>query len=462
MGIRCAICDATDKWENVDEYRLKQTYESVNHFGKVHKHPYNMSICNGCGFITYPDRVESEAKLIEFYRQEYRKAPNLKNIFQGQAKLRFHNAFLSDTFKQWKSENKKRKFLEIGSAIGMVLDWCRRSFPDCELEGTEITTSYRRVAHYLYGLNLKEDFDKKEAQNDMVIHYKVLEHQVDPDIKLRQLTLTLKPGGLLYISVPCWFHKMETFGQHSWDLEEYYHPNHCNVWSLNNFQNLLKKSGLRIIKENHTFYDETFLCVRDDSVMAEPRKYDDPAEIKKTMAAIKKAEILYREAKFEEALKSFANFPLAQIAAYESERHAYDKMIKEKGFAEFQSTVLDRMMKDCPNDGNIIAFIADIYRRYDKWEDAINWFNKALEFKPNEPNMLKQIASILRIMSQKTPSESEKYNLISDSANLMNFIREACFQDQFEALNWMLDDYSRLPLPDEDPEWHKKKIRGEK
>lgn len=442
MGIRCCICDAVDQWENVDEFRFKQKYFNKSKFNKVTELPYNMSMCKSCGFITYPDRIDSEEKLIEFYRQDYRKPPNVSAMFTGQRKLHFHGEFLKELFKEWQEKKVKPTVLEIGAAFGMVLNWVRKAFPEAELHGTEITRAYRRVAYYLYSLNLTEEYDLS-VENDLILHYKVLEHQIDPDKKLRQLALTLKPGGHIYLSVPTWFNRLSNFGDDGFDLEHYYHPNHINTWSQKNFETLLKKCGLKIVKENQVFYSSTYLLQRDDSLMDVKREYDNPDEIRKNLKLVKEAYLAYTEGRFEDCIKAWPNFPMAHLSAYENNRNAFHK----EGFEAIKSKVIDRAIQMCPNDPVIACFVGDLYRRYDMWEDSISWFNESLKLRPNDVSALIQISQNLRIMASKTEEQVERWNLLSDAAGIMMFLRDSSFQNQYEAITWLMDDYSNLPLP---------------
>ena len=87
---KCVICDSTDQWASVDQYRLK---------------PVNMCICMKCGFITYPDKIAKSEDLKEFYRAEYRDQPSVENVFTGQRKLHYHQEFLGPILKQWKGRD---------------------------------------------------------------------------------------------------------------------------------------------------------------------------------------------------------------------------------------------------------------------------------------------------------------------------------------------------------------------
>ena len=128
--MRCIICDATDKWTNVDEFR---------HAKK------GMCICEGCGFVSYPELYKTESEIKEHYRNDsYRQAPGAANLFSGQRKIHYHEAFLRDTFDKWVDGKKKDlSICEVGSAYGLVLAYFRGIFPDAKITGTELTLSFR-------------------------------------------------------------------------------------------------------------------------------------------------------------------------------------------------------------------------------------------------------------------------------------------------------------------------------
>src|SRR4051812_37230141 len=86
--VRCVYCNTVGQWKNVDAFRYK---------------PSGMCMCMGCGFVTYPDTVSKTAKLTEYYREEYRDAPGVNNLYTGERKCHFHGAFLESLFKEWEA-----------------------------------------------------------------------------------------------------------------------------------------------------------------------------------------------------------------------------------------------------------------------------------------------------------------------------------------------------------------------
>ena len=105
--VRCVVCDTKGDWEKVDQYRLK---------------PSGMHICKNCGFVFYPEKYMSEDEAKAYYKEDYRKPPNVGNAFTGQRKLHMHSHFLSDIMQKWKDEGKEKPVVcDVGAAYGMFL-----------------------------------------------------------------------------------------------------------------------------------------------------------------------------------------------------------------------------------------------------------------------------------------------------------------------------------------------------
>ena len=196
--MRCIICDKSE-WENVDQFRQKKQ---------------GMSICKSCGFISYPAKWQEKEKVIEFYRKEYRNPPTDQNLYQGQRKIHYHQEFLAEpVLQKWHKEGKKDPVIfEVGAAYGLVLAWFKNMrdpsgvpfFPSADLNGSELTKSFKRNAYHEFGLDLKDDFDDTKKY-DLIMSYKVAEHMLDVDLEILRYKKSLKPDGKLYISVPTWF-----------------------------------------------------------------------------------------------------------------------------------------------------------------------------------------------------------------------------------------------------------------
>ena len=445
--MRCVICGSTDKCENVDQYRHK---------------PSGMQICTECGFVSYPQKYKSEAEIKQYYEKDYRGCPNVNNFITGQKKLHIHSAMLTETMRGWIAEGKKSPVIcDVGAAFGMLLNFMKQHFPEAELSGTEYALAYRRNAWHEYGIRLGVDFDKTKKY-DLISSFKVAEHQLDVDLRLREYAECLKPDGLLYISVPVWFSRMTNFGLDRWDLEYYYDPNHINVWSQKLFETLLAKCGLEIVRGDQWMYDSTFLCKRNDEFMKLKPQYENPVNIKQTMAKIKEASMAYETAAFEKAVNIYPNFPSAWMGYYESSRqlaHAGGQGLPPLEF--IRKNFLDPATEACPHSLEILRLTADIHMRYDDFQGAVRICEKALKYRPDHPSFLYTIIYCLREIALRAKDPADKIHLQTESRDCAQYLGDVDFGMRSEALTLRYRANSEIPTPHELEEVNRGSVRKE-
>ena len=428
--MRCINCESTDKWENVDQFRLK---------------PEGMAICTGCGFVSYPSKWKSEEEIKKHYRSTYRNPPNANNTYTGQRKLHFHNAFLQDVFELWKKSGKKNpKVFEVGAAYGVALAWMRDSgYPGSEVAGTELTTSYRRNAWHEFNIALSEDFDTSKKY-DLIMSYKVAEHQLDVDRELRKYAEHLTDDGLLHISVPTWFDSMTNFGAAGFDLEYYYDPNHINVWQRDLFEGILRKSGLEIVKADHIIYDSTYLCKRNDSLMGEKAVNLSSEYIKSQMEKIHKAYLAFIDGNLDEAIRIYPNYPIAHINRAEMNR----KALFDKGWDAIQAMIATAR-KDCPEAVEIVILATDFAMRANKWEEAIALAEEGLSKKPENPSSLNQLINIMREMALRADAPEAKRHYFKQAREISRHLRQVSQQHYKEAMDYIMLFNAHLPMEGE-------------
>lgn len=434
--MRCLVCDKNE-WENVDKYRVLE-----KHKGK----PVGMCICNSCGFVSYPEKYKTEEEIKEYYRNEYRGgAPSYGNIITGKRKLHYHGAFLKDLFNEWKKEgNDKPVVGEIGSAIGMVLNWVKQIFPGAEVYGTELTKTFVNVAYSEFCIKLEEDFDTSKKY-DLIMTYKVAEHQLDVDKRIREYALALKENGRLYISVPTWFNALSNPGVGGFDLEYYYHPDHVNVWTRIHFEEVLRKSGLEIIKVDRLIYGDTYLCKRNDEVMKQEPQYEDPAQIKGAMDRIKKAANLMQMGKSREALEQWGNFPTAWFTYYEQSRKELHEKYNGDGLV-IAETICKEMSEACGTVLEVKFLYADICHRYGHIPEAIASYESILETKPNETRALFSLSNCIRALAESEKDPEKKTRLLLTSRDICRSIMLMDESQKPEAYNWALKDESLIDV----------------
>lgn len=426
----CPICrDTNATWQNVDAFRSKEE---------------GMSLCSKCGFTSYPGRYKSKAEIIEYYKKEYRQAPNIGNIYSGERKIQFHAHFLSELMDKWREGNKSLVVTDIGSAFGLFLNWWRHQLPNSEVTGVELTTSYVRNAWHLFQIKSLPEFDTSKKY-DLIASYKSLEHILDPDIELQSYIDCLKDDGYLYISVPLWFDDLRNFGNSGFDLEYYYSPNHINTWTRKHFEGLLKACGGEVVKENHTYYNATYLVKRNDSLKTADRSaaFEDPEKIKDHMRRIFAANEAFQIGQYDKAIEAWPNFPLAWTSHYEHARKSYHDLGFEKIYTEF----CQKALAACNEDADIHFLIADICARYDEYEKAIKHLNVTNKLRPNQPHIFSLLSNSFRAMGKAAKEPADKIKFFEQSRQCAKIMGEVASQCKGEAMTWMMFDNANIPTP---------------
>lgn len=432
--MRCVCCNAEDKWKNVDEFRLV---------------PKDMSICQGCGFVSYPSLYKTEEEIKAHYRTDYRKIPKVNNLYTGLRKNHMHDLFLGPELDKIKARTTTPVIAEIGAAYGVLLDHLKKHyFPNGDISGTELTTTYRRVAYHEYGIVLTEELDFSKKY-DLIISYKVAEHQLDIDKKLRSYCEALTEDGLLYISVPTWFGPIVNFGLPGFDLEYYYDTNHINVWTKKLFETLLKKCGLEIVKFDDKIYNETYLCKRNDELMKISPEYENVEEIEKKMAGIHKAFKFMQAGNTGEAIKAYPNYPEAWVTHYEKKRAEFHEHKQDITLDEILSEFYEPFRQACGDCYETWRFVADLAMRYDNYEMALEYWQRCINVKPGAGYVLGPITHCYRRLSEMAKDPATKAALRRKSAEITRHWISADQENRGEAVNWLYFDLSKLQLPSE-------------
>ncbi len=384
FNMKCINCGSND-WELVDAARIK---------------PAGMHICKECGLTSYPEKYKSYDEIKKHYRKAYRNPPTSNNFFTGQRKIYFHNAFLDSVFSEWEKQGLTTpKIFEVGAAYGLVLQWLKSVFPEGELAGTEWTTSYKRVAKNEFGIELGDDFDETK-KHDLIISYKVAEHQLDIDKELRKYAEGLSDNGLLYISVPTWFDSATNFGLSGFDLEYYYDPNHINVWTREHFESILERAGFEIVKKDYVMYDSTYLCKRNDANRDKPVYKIDAEKIKEKMARIKHANMCFQQNRYQEAIETYPDYPTAWISWAEMSRK---ELFKEGRIPQF----IEEMLKACPTSVDCIVTAIDLLMRAEQYDAALKYCEKALKLKPENTPALGAMINIYRELALRARNQQD-------------------------------------------------------
>jgi 2-polyprenyl-3-methyl-5-hydroxy-6-metoxy-1,4-benzoquinol methylase len=431
--MRCPVCD-TSSWTDVTKFRLKRSDEKGR--------PIKMEQCDSCGFVSYPSRYESEEEIKKHYRESYRPPPQATGLYTGERKLQYHAYFLSPLMEEWKAAGIDKPVIgEVGSAFGMFLNWMRQNVPGADIHGTELTTSYKRIAAHEYGIDLKDDFDTSKKY-DLIASYHVLEHQLDPDLRLKEYAACLKDSGVFYLSAPIWFRELLNTGGSGFDVEWYWAPDHINSWSEEHLEEIIRKAGLEIIMKNDCVYGNTYI-LKKASVVKEPAKIDG-SKYKAMVPQILQAWELLQQNKTKEAIELWPNFPSAWANHYEFNRAEFHKSRVET------DKFLKQAMESCPNSADSFVFGADVLVRYERYDEAFEVLTKANARKPNSPQILMGMANCYRMKALKETDEEKKAKLFRRSIDILRFLTSISTESIGQALTWIYADEANLPvaLPD--------------
>lgn len=429
--MNCPSCNSND-WKNVDEFRFKQKDDKGHDIG--------MHICNVCSFISYPAKYKSKAEIIAHYRKEYRKPPTVMNMFTGQRKNHFHYAFLKDHIEKWQKSEDQIDIVEIGAAFGMSLNMFQQLLPGANIEGTELTQSYKNVCKQEFGIELKDDFDDSKSY-DLIMSYKVLEHQLDPHVELARYAKALKPEGFLYISVPTWFGPMVNFGLEGFDLEYYYDPNHINVWTRQMFESMMSRAGLEIVKYDGTMYGDTYLCKRTIKAVTTEPFIEKPGHILEKLKATKEAFLAFIDQDYAGAIAHYKNFPQAHINLLEMSR----KELSEKGWEAFKRDRIDSMLDSCPDSVEAMICATDFMMRMKRYEEALEMTKTTLKLKPNNPASLFQAGICFEQSAVLSKDKNEKLKFLLKAKELYFHLMNVSEQNKHETISKIYFINSQIP-----------------
>jgi SAM-dependent methyltransferase len=303
----CPVCD-TSNWQDLD-YLRNTNYWYDKEFLTKEDEKLNFKICKECGFVTYdyPDDVELERR----YELD-RNIINFNHIVTGNRKIEYHKAFLNDLLdKNW---FKDKSFVDYGCAIGLWLDFLFKiNHEYCQGIGIELNKISANFGRKEYNLNIVDNMPDEKF--DFITCYHVLEHLKNPDKVLAEFKEHLSDDGYLYIAVPENFGNEldEASGLTTVDFENFYHLNHLSFFSKISLQNLIKKAGFKIVKENDKYYGYTVLCQKDyDNTLTKQIVKQDYQKIVTIIENQKKAIELVQE-KPDEALAIMPGFVDAHI-----------------------------------------------------------------------------------------------------------------------------------------------------
>ena len=143
-------------------------------------------------------------------------------------------------------------YLEVGCGAGGILHYFRGH--GCRVKGIDLGESYIEYGRNLYDLDLSVGTINNlnlDGTPDLIIYSHVLEHILTPNGELRKVHHILPDTGLLYIEVPGVKNLLNSYEMDFLRLLQNAHVYHFTLRSLNN---LLIRSGFKILVGNETVY----------------------------------------------------------------------------------------------------------------------------------------------------------------------------------------------------------------
>lgn len=359
MNMRCYVCDASD-------------WNKVMYNGKPIHSQATTQVCKSCGVACHEVDVSKEKEVLEFYRKEYRPAPNVNNLLTTARKRSYIQVFLHDFLLA--NRNRQMKVGDVGCATGYLPGFFKQL--GHLATGCEYTLTYRRTAEHYYGIPTTEELETKHKY-DLITIYHVLEHMMEPDKKLEHYASLLADGGHMLVATPEWFNQLEEgSGTPSESWEHLYHKNHINLFSRQAIRNLFHKVGLQVVKQDYEQYGQTYLLKKSSNSRPEDWLVrENWNEVEREMLRDYRALELFMAGKPKEALEVKKKFPEAWMSMI------FGKAAKDPGR---QQELMDEAEQYV--GGNRRFLIAKGQWQYQRGDmkGAIDSFSKIVSLKPNE------------------------------------------------------------------------------
>ena len=235
--ILCKLCNI----ESDKELITNKIYGDITNKKKFYK-------CKYCDVVfQYPFFSKNEEK--KFYKSEFEKYMNKrslqkdgwedpdthvkKNFTNYKRRVKFFKKYLS----------KKTKFLEIGCSSGFMLYPLMQKKIDCYgIEPSNIFEKFLKKNKVKVFSSLKKLKEKnKKLKFDLITHFFVLEHMINPLEFFQEQMKILKKNGKIIFEVPCYsdplysLYNLNSFDRFYWSVV---HPWYFN---LNSLKYLLEK-----------------------------------------------------------------------------------------------------------------------------------------------------------------------------------------------------------------------------
>jgi SAM-dependent methyltransferase len=147
-------------------------------------------------------------------------------------------------------EGKGRRLLDVGSAQGVLAQkFTERGFEVTCVEGSaELAALGKDKCHDMIVADLDKPLPQLHGQFDVIVYGDILEHLRNPMEVFRGFNRSLRPDGLIIVSVPnlahAWIRLSLLFGQFKYSDRGILDRTHLRFFTLRTFQEFLYDAGL--------------------------------------------------------------------------------------------------------------------------------------------------------------------------------------------------------------------------
>ena len=237
-------CDCGNKFENLILISEKDRYG-------LH---VETRICPRCGLLMTNPRMNQESYnhfYEKYYRSLYSDDSNVDlDVFYSEQHK--HGVRIGRYLLDSGCGLKNARVLEIGTGMGGILSGIKEVESSVEVKGIDLGTEYIEEGKKR-GVKLAVGDSSSEAKlntkcYDIVILSHVLEHFLDIDLELENISKLLKEEGILYIEVPGILEIHKTYI----DILEFLQNAHIRHFSLKTLQNTLNRNGYKLLAGNES------------------------------------------------------------------------------------------------------------------------------------------------------------------------------------------------------------------
>lgn len=202
--------------------------------------PVDIVMCRGCGFLFQNPRF-GKLELESIYTDIYRSFAQPSEEYLAYCRKRSADEFtwIRSRFPAG-HDGSSKKVIEIGCASGMLLKLFKES--GWRVKGFEPTQKLACWAQETLGLDIEAGYFSAAVPEsyDLAVLSAVLEHVLDPETLLRDIQASLKPSGMLYLSVP---------NYRGWKrkYQELFGSTHLWFFTGTNLAHLLERCGFCIV-----------------------------------------------------------------------------------------------------------------------------------------------------------------------------------------------------------------------